>query len=74
MERAFRESTSVSQVLESIDYDYLFFFFFFFLAMPWVCGILLLRPEIKLMLPVLEVLSLNHWTAREVLCFFFFFF
>ena len=70
MERAFRESTSVSRVLESIDYDYLFFF----LAMPRVCGILVLQPEIKLMLPVLEVLSLNHWTAREVLWFFFFFF
>ena len=31
------------------------------------CGILVLRPGIKLMPPAFGVQSLNHWTTREVL-------
>ena len=30
------------------------------------CGILVLRPGIEPTIPVLEVQSLKHWTAREV--------
>ena len=37
-----------------------------FFGHTW-CRILVLRPEIKLSAPALEVWSLNHWATKEVL-------
>ena len=41
----------------------IYIFFFFGYA---ACGILVPWPGIELMLPAMEVLHPNHWTAREV--------
>ena len=37
------------------------------------CGILVSWPVVKLVPLALKVWSLNHWTTREVFCWFFFF-
>ena len=42
-------------------------FLFFFLAANAACRILVPQPGIKPVPPTMEVQSLNHWTAREVL-------
>ena len=47
------------------------FFFFFFWSYHVACKILVPWPGIEPMPPALEAQSLNHWTAREVLPFFF---
>ena len=44
-----------------------FFFFFFFCPHIMACRILVPQPGIEPMPPGVEVQSLNHWTAREVL-------
>ena len=46
--------------------EVVFFFFFFFFSYK-ACWILAPLPGIKPMPPAVEVWSLNHWTAREVL-------
>ena len=48
-------------------------FFFFFLAALSSMRILVPRPGIQPAPPAVEARSLNHWTAREVPFFFFFF-
>ena len=44
-------------------------FFFLIFADPRSCGILVPWPGIEPMLHVVDALSLNHWTTREVLQF-----
>ena len=48
-------------------YYYLLFFLSFFLTYHRACGILASQPRIEPTPPAVEVRSLNHWTAREVL-------
>ena len=48
----------------------IFSFSFSFFLHHAACGILLLKPGIKLMPPALEAQILNHWTTREVLAVF----
>ena len=53
---------------------YLFIYLFIYLYRPLrvACRILVPRPGIKPLPPLLEDQSLNHWTAREVpFCLFF---
>ena len=45
-------------------------FFFFFWPHLVACGILVPQSGIEPALPAVELWSLNHWTAREVLEFF----
>ena len=45
---------------------FIIFKFFFYFPTPPGCGILVPQPGIEPMPPALEVLSLNHWTSREV--------
>ena len=47
---------------------------FIYLAMHAACKILVLQPGIKPRPTAVEVWSLNHWTARELLFFFFIYF
>ena len=49
-------------------------FFFFWPRRHAACGILVPRPGIEPAPPALEAQSLNHWTAREVPRWLFFFF
>ena len=46
-----------------------FSFFFFFWLHHTAYGILAHQPGIEPVLLAMEVQSLNHWTAKEVLCF-----
>ena len=46
-------------------YIYIYIYFFFF-SCTVVCGILVPWPGIRPVPPALEAWSLNHWTAREV--------
>jgi len=41
-------------------------FFFFFNFGCTACGILVPQPGNELVLPAVEVQSLNHWTTRDV--------
>ena len=43
------------------------YLFIYLLTYLETCGILVQQPRIKTMPPALQALSLNHWTAREVL-------
>ena len=64
--------------LQKVSQGFLFaLFFFYFWPLSAACGILVPQPGIEPMSPAVEVQSLNHWTAKEVLIcpilFFFFF-
>ena len=48
-----------------------FSFLGFFWPYPMACGILVPPPRIERTCLAVEAQSLNHWTAREVLCFVF---
>ena len=50
-------------------YTFLHIYFFFFLAT--LCGILVPQPGIEPVPPAVEAWSLNHWTTREVLVYFY---
>ena len=53
-------------VLTQIGEITLMFYLFIFYPCPSACGILVPWPGIEPSAPVVEVWSLNHWTAREV--------
>ena len=60
-------------LLDSLDYWYVnssttfFFLIFSFWPHHMTCWILVPQPGIEPSPPTLELLSLNHWTPREVL-------
>ena len=66
------QAIPISQSSKELAWPPLYFcnFYFSYYFLFWLhctaCGILIPQPEIKPMLPPLEVQRLNHWTAREV--------